>query len=776
MTKPRRLKDERGQAAIFMALFITTMIMLFAFTTNIGMLVHAKINLQNAADAAAYAGAAVQARQLTNAAYLNWEMRRAVKEFLYYYTIRSQYAAMPCFPTDASGRGSITGCQYENPESRHQFRFEDPRENNNEAGGPYLPSVCIIFDPNNNYCQKNGVPGIPEFPAGGSWGVADPIVAAVRSATADIILKKTADCEGRTDINRKFMIAWLFNLMPTSYELMTGKDSADPFPYVDGLERLGILPRMALLRARLDNIEEALNMNLVNENMGTITETTMGEFRGLTPKGGAKTLEYFERPIQAYLSAKNNLPQVNGENGNFSDIELTELLPSSGVAVELNPNLKNPPILAKFNDLTARTSFANSKFNERKGFGDRGNCYQVRELRTIPRFPFGVAKDPAVQTYYAVRLQARARLLFSPFGSDGTVGLSAYAAAKPFGSRIGKNLDPDRTEISAREMMVAPAKLGFQFSDKGDYADASQELFTSLSPTFPNVLVADNDSRSDARGFTAQGHLGYIRGATISLNRLDLGPRLAGAYAPWEVGYYTPPASYPQAVAGAVAGLFEDNPLYGTKEQEGKFFALQAGIFPVNGDGAGDLGFIRTKVGGYLAGSILDEETIKKGPFMQFLEGNKTDPDSGVLTDIKFEVLQQYLKASRQIYLHFIPDPMLSDEPQLQAYARAVGQKYTVAGMPQAYKRQLTSWNNEKTSANAGDASFNIPENSELGPNTGRSGYSVRFVSFAALKAGGLGSNDPRDQKSWTNPLERFTIPDPDVSKRVTDDINKIKH
>src|SRR3989344_2842109 len=101
----KRFKNsESGQATIFMALFMSTMILLFAFTTNIGMLVHAKINLQNAADAAAYAGAAVQARQLTSVGYLNWEMRRALKNFLYYYTVRSQYAAMPCFPASASGQ------------------------------------------------------------------------------------------------------------------------------------------------------------------------------------------------------------------------------------------------------------------------------------------------------------------------------------------------------------------------------------------------------------------------------------------------------------------------------------------------------------------------------------------------------------------------------------------------------------------------------------------------------------------------------------------------
>lgn len=503
----------------------------------------------------------------------------------------------------------------------------------------------------------------------------------------------------------------------------------------------------------------------------------MGEFRGLTPQGGAKTLEYFERPIQAYLSAKNNLPMVEGENGNFTNIELTELLPSSGVAVEANPSLRNPPILAKFNDLWARSSFANSLFKERTiGGGDRGNCYQVREERVIPRFPFGVTKDPTVPTYYAVRLQARARLLFSPFGSDGTVGLSAYSAAKPFGSRVGKNLNPENSEMGKREMMVAPALRGNQFKD-GDLQNINPPLDSSFSPTFPNVLVADNDSQSRYRGFTAQGHLGYIRGATLTLNRLDLGPRLAGAYAPWEIGYFTPPASYPQPpVTGSIIGMFEDNPVFGTKEQSGKFFAMQAPIFPVNGDGAGDLKFIRDKVGSYMAGSLMDEATIKQQAFYQFLYGDGKDPESGVLTDTKFEILQQYLKASRQIYLHYIPDPLLSDEKELVAYAKAEGVRYTVAGMPESYKRQLTSWNNQKTAADAGDSNFGIPENSELGLNIGRSGYSVRFVSFAALKAGGLGTNDPRDQKNWINPLERFTIPDPEVSQRVTDDINKLKH
>src|SRR3954466_6254455 len=91
---------ENGQASIMIGMILLTFILFFAFVVNTGMLVNAKINLQNAADLAAYAGAAVQARQLNNAAFLNYEMRRQYKKFiLRYYVIGSyMYASFPQAP------------------------------------------------------------------------------------------------------------------------------------------------------------------------------------------------------------------------------------------------------------------------------------------------------------------------------------------------------------------------------------------------------------------------------------------------------------------------------------------------------------------------------------------------------------------------------------------------------------------------------------------------------------------------------------------------------
>lgn len=751
--KPR-LRDERGQAAIFMALFVTTMIMLFAFTTNIGMLVHAKINLQNAADAAAYSGAAVQARQLTNAAYLNWEMRRSLKEFLFYYMVRGQFQSMPCYPLDVTG-AKIPLCEQRAGEERYYFDFDDPREGKFETGGPYLPTTCIIFDSKNNYCQKDRVAGIPEFPKGGGWGVADPIVAAVRTATDQIIAKKVEDCEGRTEINQKFLLAWLLNLIPQrgGLEFFTiGRDSEDPFP-VAGLDRLGVLPRNALLRARIDNIEEALNLNLELEGLSpNVTEQTMGALRGV-----GKPLDYFERPIQAYLSAKNNLPSIEEDNGNFTSIKLIELLPNRPGNVEINANLTNPPILAKFNDINSKASFANSLFKEIAGM-DRGNCVQFRELRTISSFPFGVTKDPNVITYYAVRLEAKARLLFSPFGGNGVVTLSAYSAAKPFGSRVGKHLNPRGDTDGALSMMLARGFLGRQFNPIEGGGITEDTALDLQAPTFPNVVVTDETtSNSSANGFSTNSHLGYLRGAVASLGRLDLGPRLAGAYAPWEVGFYTPPASYQQEIIGK----FEDNPIYG-----GKYFTLTAPVYPVNGTGGRDLSFLRTRIGSYIYGDEVDKKTIE-GAFGDIL---KT-----IMSDAGFAALENYVKESREDTFHFIPDPLLSDEADLQAYAKAVGARYTVAGMQEAYKRQLTSWNNQKTATDG--PSMGIEEKSELGLDMGRSGYSVRFISFDSLKKGGQATNDPLQVGiQWTNPLDRLDGGGSVDAARIFDDIAKLKH
>ncbi len=74
-------RSESGQVAILFALVFTFLFVLFAFVVDFGHLVNDKINLQIAADSAAYAGAAWQARELNRIGAVNYRMRQDLKEF-----------------------------------------------------------------------------------------------------------------------------------------------------------------------------------------------------------------------------------------------------------------------------------------------------------------------------------------------------------------------------------------------------------------------------------------------------------------------------------------------------------------------------------------------------------------------------------------------------------------------------------------------------------------------------------------------------------------------
>src|SRR5690606_41327337 len=79
------LRRRDGQLTIFLAIGLTIFMTMMAFIINVGLFVKAKINLQNATDAAAWSGAAVQSRQLSQIAYLNYEMHNVYKEWMCKY-------------------------------------------------------------------------------------------------------------------------------------------------------------------------------------------------------------------------------------------------------------------------------------------------------------------------------------------------------------------------------------------------------------------------------------------------------------------------------------------------------------------------------------------------------------------------------------------------------------------------------------------------------------------------------------------------------------------
>lgn len=86
------IKNTKGQISVFFGVTLVAIFSFIAFVVNVGLFVKAKINLQNAVDSGAWSGAAAQARQLSNIAYLNWEMRNTYKEWMFKYYVLGQLA------------------------------------------------------------------------------------------------------------------------------------------------------------------------------------------------------------------------------------------------------------------------------------------------------------------------------------------------------------------------------------------------------------------------------------------------------------------------------------------------------------------------------------------------------------------------------------------------------------------------------------------------------------------------------------------------------------
>lgn len=411
---------------------------------------------------------------------------------------------------------------------------------------------------------------------------------------------------------------------------------------------------------------------------------------------------------------------------------MTELLPATGDAP--SKFAQNPAILTKFDDINGPFTVAYSQFLREVINGNEGGCRQLRQLVEIPSFPYGVHKNPSIVTYYAVKLSAKAKLLFNPFGRGAPVTLTAYSAAKPFGSRIGKNIGNQPSTMMYATGLQAPGSFSVALS----------------SLKFPNLLVGIDHVSSESDGFAQREHLGYLR--AIELNDITNRSgafRVAGAYAPWELGYYTP-ANFAQPVD---MGIFDNNPVF----DNNGYYPLRAPILnPKSTDNS--ISFIRNIVESYLSASDLGGAGASS-PFFGVMQND-------YLTDDNFANLFAFMQTNGFDMNHPVLDPLLQDNPTLLAFIRGMGgERFTVAASPQGQLFQMSSWNSQKTASDV------LPQ-SELGLGIGRSGYSVRFVSFQQLAEGGQGSTDPDSAGSFNNPLTRLG----GTAGGLLNDISKIRH
>lgn len=506
---------------------LLTFFLFLAFVLNTGMLVNAKINLQNAADLAAYAGAAVQARQLNDIGFLNYEMRRTYKKFLYrYYVIGN--STIPSFPrTGGSGPA--------------RFAVQQFKGGQLDLG---VPSTCVTFLPNDNFCSLASLPSIPG-PAG-SLNNLDAIMGALKNQLDTLEGIRKEGCVGIGQMNQMLMFYWLWNTDPSLEAVAGALTNANSKPeYAQRLkvlrslgQGLGLMPREIFLRKRIDTLNQYVNFK----------PQTNVDVKAVNALKGGTDWAMHERTIQAYLSAYHTL----GANtfSDSADIQMDELLPEGKDSANL---LQLQNVTTSFDvfatDFAVGGNDACAPYTENKPDGKKREDGCTQCLVPFPqskRFSgfdpvVGVAKDPKVMTYYAIRLRAKAHILFSPFGDN--LELTAYSAAQPFGSRIGPPLAESIYNTSGSPSGQVPTRCLSAATCTGLIPNLpvkdGESAQTSLSTGWAQNDVL-NSLYTAGLGLSGNGSGGPIS-QTISNMDLLKAYQVAMAPNPWEMGRYNIP-------------------------------------------------------------------------------------------------------------------------------------------------------------------------------------------------------------------------------------------
>ncbi len=471
------LPNEKGQMTIFLAICIVIITALLAFIVNIGMMVKAKINFQNALDSAAQAGASVQARYMTNIAYMNWHMRNIYKEWMYkYYVI---------------GHLGLTSTTEENPNNVIDFRIPPVSDNiSAPTGGPNsgtgyssrdpynIPSVCINFRNSFNICSSFTLPGLPRYESLGLPGVDETH----NTFLENLVAQKAEDCSERGKVNYAVLRQWI-------YGLNNGAIDVPDAPRI-ALNRDGAYPAALEAAIRIRNLERIVNeppKASVSANTGNLLCQDLGSCVGINELAQASSsagAPIHERTAKAFWSAYRNLSKSpDSDPYNMKDtFVLTELSPTpkvSGSDLDKNlsfylisPNGGAPgydPTQKHYLDLQLNlvnyaafyTLFAAD--NTQTSLGgpdavlDAGSCTTTKVAIPVPGYPLGFTKNPNILTYYAIKGEAYFTGLFSPFQDP--VKFTGYAAAKPYGGRIGPRL----FTISQDQQTIRPRTAGYSF-------------------------------------------------------------------------------------------------------------------------------------------------------------------------------------------------------------------------------------------------------------------------------------------------------------------------
>ncbi|MBI4041553.1 MAG: hypothetical protein HY390_06785 [Deltaproteobacteria bacterium] len=410
----KTLKNTSGQVAIIVLLSFSLLYMFMGLAINMGMLVHHKINLQNAADMAALAAAAEQGRILNMMGWKNYELRKNFKSWMYNYWVGFN--------------------------DRHRD-FPDPRDseriaNLNKTGtwtqvNQTVPSYCFgdLFGTDTGTsgtkfkaCENTQVPGSGVSVPGGlpfiaAIGSGDPLAGAILASLEMLAQDTTIKLQGNWDEYSKF------NLEKALQDILAYRNFASDLyrAYFDS-SRSGTLTH--IFNSHLNENDAPLDTpqivppswNFIN---GPIGQQMYYLAQGLSISQAPQNFNFL-----AYQTAKKNLNEANLLGLGPQGVQV--LSPKEGY-IRIRPIEKDFTVFY--------TTFSPSSSGN--------NTVDIYNPIPVGRFMVGVKKDPSVKTFYALKLTATPELPFMPGTALGKWTLTALAAAQPFGSRMGPQNDSD---------------------------------------------------------------------------------------------------------------------------------------------------------------------------------------------------------------------------------------------------------------------------------------------------------------------------------------------
>ena len=407
------LHNQRGQVAILFALVFTFMFVLFAFVVDFSHLINNKMNLQIAADTAAYAGAAWQARTLNRIGQVNYHLRQDFKELAMRVNVLHTRHNRN-FPRGGGfvGGGNLDARQL----SYRPFVCQQAHGYRSLAGVTYSQqtNLCANADP--------AVGGLPPI-------VVPPVIAGFDA----------------------YQVA-------LNEQLKRIRDIADTqcrAAAVDNGELVRHLGRVYTDRANFHKQQIRELESFLNDN-----ELLSG-----------RVGENSRHPLlkSVYESVRRNLSISNRGNNDF---KIEVLLPNDNKYVELT-------------EYDANTSFFYFDFST-KGSG----CVAQPSISEPVPIVLGFEKRQEVMTYFALKVSTKPRLLFMPqkWLDAAFPTLEAFAAAKPFGSRIGPKSSTDiAAPTTDRIIRDNHINFGFRPNDSLGLMNAKiMALFDSFLP--PNSI------------------------------------------------------------------------------------------------------------------------------------------------------------------------------------------------------------------------------------------------------------------------------------------------